>query len=591
MPEYTHTHTEAAAKRDSAPSTSPPQAAPGASGIHAEMFALQRAAGNQAVSEFLAKGDPSPETASALREQGQPLTPATREEMEARFGQDFGDVRLHEDKRASESARQMGAQAYTVGNEIVVGKSPTALDMGRSNPLLAHELTHVVQQRHTGAVSMPDQQSAAQEGAEEEATLAAQAVTFGGYAPAINVASAGVQRQPAPPTPITSSDDIPIAERKKIQVISTTSIPTADLEIGKLFAPKSGLTLKPPSEATVVFAGVSDAALQNGLTSVAGKLTAHMSPPPVKLNSTITLFLDLSPYSGKKGLYRFTYYEHAVGKDTKKQILIEFLGEGDVAALDATQKTASEKQFKDHGFTFDSAWKEDEKASVYQALPLVGDALLTHIDKATFARGGTYSVDAKAAGNYSVMKHTITIFDLAFTESATRFGVPGKVYNKTINSIVHEIGHAIDTRKVQTGLVASEKAKTDFKAKFGQYETTKDNYSGFPLSQQGEFNRMLAAAQAPVTGESESGHKWQAGAGGKDELVQDPAARTKFRDAAAKDGTARLTPYSEQAWEEFFAESFALYRTDPATLKRLRPNIFTFFESTLARAKTPTKKP
>ena len=62
--------------------------------------------------------------------------------MEARFGYDFGRVRIHADAQADASARAVGAHAYTVGDHIVfaAGRSPRG-------PLLAHELAHVVQQR------------------------------------------------------------------------------------------------------------------------------------------------------------------------------------------------------------------------------------------------------------------------------------------------------------------------------------------------------------------------------------------------------------------------------------------------------------
>ena len=75
--------------------------------------------------------------------------------MEARFGQEFGRVRIHADRHAAESARSISARAYTKGQDIVFGEreySPGS-DVGRR--LLAHELTHVVQQRSGVAGSGP----------------------------------------------------------------------------------------------------------------------------------------------------------------------------------------------------------------------------------------------------------------------------------------------------------------------------------------------------------------------------------------------------------------------------------------------------
>lgn len=78
---------------------------------------------------------------------GQPLDRATRAFFEPRFGVDFGKVRIHADHSASESSRSVNALAYTVGQDIVFrsGQYDPSSHAGRR--LLAHELTHVVQQR------------------------------------------------------------------------------------------------------------------------------------------------------------------------------------------------------------------------------------------------------------------------------------------------------------------------------------------------------------------------------------------------------------------------------------------------------------
>jgi Domain of unknown function (DUF4157) len=76
-----------------------------------------------------------------LRDSGQPLAAPLREEMEARLGADFSAVRVHTDSAARASAAHFGARAYTFGDHVVIG------DSGADKHLLAHELTHVIQQR------------------------------------------------------------------------------------------------------------------------------------------------------------------------------------------------------------------------------------------------------------------------------------------------------------------------------------------------------------------------------------------------------------------------------------------------------------
>ena len=82
----------------------------------------------------------------ALQQSGRPLERETRSFMEARFGRDFGGVRIHDDGVSSASASAIGALAYTAGNHVVFrsGRYAPATPGGRR--LLAHELAHVVQQ-------------------------------------------------------------------------------------------------------------------------------------------------------------------------------------------------------------------------------------------------------------------------------------------------------------------------------------------------------------------------------------------------------------------------------------------------------------
>ena len=66
--------------------------------------------------------------------------------MERRIGYDFSNVRVHADAAAARSASDLGARAYTVGNEIVFGAGEYQPGAAGYRRLLAHELTHVVQQ-------------------------------------------------------------------------------------------------------------------------------------------------------------------------------------------------------------------------------------------------------------------------------------------------------------------------------------------------------------------------------------------------------------------------------------------------------------
>lgn len=111
----------------------------------AALMRLQREAGNEAVSSLLEE-ERSPVLDVVGSGGGSPMPAAARAGMEARFGADFGGVRLHTDSAAASSAQSVQAKAYTVGDDVVLGggvdPSSTA-----GEKTLAHELTHVLQQR------------------------------------------------------------------------------------------------------------------------------------------------------------------------------------------------------------------------------------------------------------------------------------------------------------------------------------------------------------------------------------------------------------------------------------------------------------
>jgi hypothetical protein len=89
-----------------------------------------------------------PTVNEALRSPGQPLEAATRRLFEPRFGHDFSKVRVHADSAAAESARTVGAFAYTVGNELVFAQDQYKPGTGVGQALIAHELAHTVQQQN-----------------------------------------------------------------------------------------------------------------------------------------------------------------------------------------------------------------------------------------------------------------------------------------------------------------------------------------------------------------------------------------------------------------------------------------------------------
>jgi hypothetical protein len=165
---------------------------------------LQRAAGNAAVASTLEE-ERSP-VHDVVNSGGKPLDEGVRADMEGRLGADFGDVRVHDDGAAHDSAVAVNAHAYTVGENVVFQRDryDPASDAGRLT--LAHELTHVVQQRSgpvegtpTGggiSVSDPSDRFEREASANAERVMSAEAPSVSA-GPSAEAAAPAVQREEA----------------------------------------------------------------------------------------------------------------------------------------------------------------------------------------------------------------------------------------------------------------------------------------------------------------------------------------------------------------------------------------------------------
>lgn len=111
----------------------------------AGLLGLQRAVGNAAVSALMSQ-QRSPVFDVVGSGSGSPLDADTRADMESRLDHDFGDVRVHTDSRAHDSAQAVSAHAYTVGSNIAFQRDKYDPSSTEGRTMLAHELTHVVQQ-------------------------------------------------------------------------------------------------------------------------------------------------------------------------------------------------------------------------------------------------------------------------------------------------------------------------------------------------------------------------------------------------------------------------------------------------------------
>jgi lipoprotein-anchoring transpeptidase ErfK/SrfK len=169
---------------------------------------IQRASRNSEIETRNSAGVPSI-VHDVLRSPGQPLDAATRAFFEPRFGHDFSHVRVHADSRAAASAQAVKALAYTAGPEVVFGAGQYAPGSQAGRHLLAHELTHVIQQGG-GPVQTPLSLGPKADAHESEASMIAQSIRSGSGAqwPSLRAGASilRIQRQ------ATSPDDLAVLD-------------------------------------------------------------------------------------------------------------------------------------------------------------------------------------------------------------------------------------------------------------------------------------------------------------------------------------------------------------------------------------------
>lgn len=165
----------------------------------AGMLGLQRAVGNSGVTAMVEE-EKSP-VHGVISGGGRAMEPEVRGEMEGRLGHDFSDVRVHDDSAAHDSAKAVNAHAYTVGSNVVFQRDKYDPGSDAGKTMLAHELTHVVQQRSgpvegTSApggikVSDPSDRFEREASANAERVMAGPAPTTAAVVPGVQRVAAG----------------------------------------------------------------------------------------------------------------------------------------------------------------------------------------------------------------------------------------------------------------------------------------------------------------------------------------------------------------------------------------------------------------
>ena len=457
---------------------------------------------------------------------GKPLQPATRALLEPRFGRRLDRVRIHDGARAADLADRLGALAFTRGRDIYFGA-------GRYDPgsrfglhLLAHEVTHTLQQ-----------------GPARRGT---------------------VQRQP------TSLGAVPEAERRAIQIqVIDIQVPAAKITAFFTIMPSGNPSESQTIGATDSFGTGIDAPLHRGLSSIAAWVASDTNALP--LNGSVEVALDLSAHGGAHRRYRFTRFTHTTGRGRARTqtevMLIEDVGAE--AAVPQQATVPASVTIGSNSYPVAGTWTTAEFSALHQALTLLPPAAQTAANGLTFRRTAGAAPGAEA-GHYDPETDVVELFDSAFTSRSVRLGAGGL----PTRNIVHEIGHALDLRPLEAEWQRFNAAGQTAAARRRFVGQRSVSGSRFAIDRTtGDWNRVPSRDdRAPAF----------RAAVRRDGVRNDDTART-----TPEGSTATLsggpTTYSDTDYEEMFAEAFMLYVNDPARLEALRPATFAFFRGRYPR--------
>jgi hypothetical protein len=201
---------------------------------------LQRAAGNAAMGALVQrKEEESPVKDVVGKGGGTSLDDGVRKKMESSLGHDFSDVKVHTGSSAATAAKSVQAQAFTVGNDVVFNEGKYEPSTAEGQHRIAHELTHVVQQR-SGSVPGESREGGIKvsdpgDWAEKQAEATASAVMSGdgahaGHDHAPAGAGAGVQRETEEPLQALHDPTIQRESEGEEEEVQSMAEPTAQRE-------------------------------------------------------------------------------------------------------------------------------------------------------------------------------------------------------------------------------------------------------------------------------------------------------------------------------------------------------------------------
>ncbi len=450
-----------------------------------------------------------------LRGSGQPLSKSVRDFFEPRFGYDFSQVRVHTDTRATEAAQAVNGRAFTVGRDVVFGTGQYTPIAAEGKRLLAHELTHIVQQSRP---SFPYTQS--------------------------------LQRHlNAPPrrlvTSYSQSVGYPEEDEAKLNAkIKSRQNSTLPSGKGMYLGTDQYVKLPPSSSKKDVEADIKRRAVKKAILDIISSQASDwvdsqihvrvpLSDAPVVLDYAMVV-LRFDKQRNVEATYAGVHRQRRGYFRTDEAIELE--GPSRAYGVTFVTDNITLKWGKKIVKFVGKQWGSNDIALLQQVFPLLGTQEKTAIRGVKFRRL-TRSSFGHAAGFYTNKDHSINLMDAALPiDKEIWFGEGGKFYSRGVHTLLHEIGHTLEERVKVRGS-KSKKSKTKLIA---------------------HFKKVVHAE-----------------------------FKKRFKKSPVKKPPPKLglpTDYSKKNWSEFFADTYAIYITNPSFLNTKKHKyLYDFFTKYLPK--------
>jgi hypothetical protein len=230
-------------------------------------------------------------------------------------------------------------------------------------------------------------------------------------------------------------DDLGPAERGTIQVLTVEHVNT--LSAAEIKARMIDTTdPKPPADEVRFGADVGEK-VKRGLTHLAIEFTGN----ELRVNSVVNIALDLAPFGGVNGIYRFARVARAA--KPKRLLIIDQVSAKPPPGAAAVDTAKEEKRFAKFGFSLGTGFAgDDAKKQLLVAMARVPDTVLQHVYGLAFARKPEALGEKGEPGHYDPTTHTITFFGAAMTARMGSADAGGADFFTF--ALAHEVGHAAD---------------------------------------------------------------------------------------------------------------------------------------------------